>query len=650
MKKLLLAFLFLLTVNSGFSQWTSNPNVNTPVATQEAFSENYSASISDGAGGVIIVYTTNVWDYMTSESSTMVHAQRLSAAGVAQWGVNGIVVAVDAEYPILSTDGNGGAVILWAKETTYPNNDTKLYGQRLDQNGNKLWATNGVEITATSSEYYLSSVMHDTNGFVLIYNEDKTGGYDMYVQKLDMNGALQWGANGLKVNDSSGDFSGVVYKDGSNYLVVFGEEYEIGLDDEGMRVYWQKLNANGTKNGTNIEIEDLFPAGGLDFYVENLAYDGNGGIYYTTTGDNDNEAKLYLQHIAANGTKSFNATTWGIEVDASIGKPTGFGYVDYGVSMESDGEGGVIVGWTDVRNGNYGIYAQRFNISGTKLWSGTDVTVIPTSVSNRFYDGHIKRDIDGNFVFLAPKDIGGNNNHLYVQKISPSGSTLYPAEGIFAAGKNTSKYAEMVVSGDKVVIVWEEFGGDDYDIYAQSVFSNGVLPVSLISFHATSKTIGASLTWSTASELNNKHFVLEKSADGVSFTPIATLAGQGTSSIKSNYQYIDKDFNGSAYYRLTQVDLNGEQVVYTDLVKYLKFTGLAVVAYPNPTTGQLFVNTDGIKINSEVRLTDIKGKVVEAKAAIHSPLIFEVSHLPAGLYFIEYNDGLKTQIKKVIKQ
>lgn len=652
MKKLLLAFLFLLIVKPGFTQWSGDPNVNTPVAVQEGISENNPVPISDGEGGVIVVYTVSVWDFNNSSNNTTIYAQRISAAGLAQWDASGIQIATVPQftYPTISTDGNGGVVILWDKNLDHVTDNSQVYGQRLNQNGNKLWGANGVEITSTPGEYWASGITYDINGFVVTYGNEEEGNNDLYAQKLDMNGSLLWGTGGVKINDAEGwAEGGLIFKDGDNYLIVFGEEYKIGENDEGMRLGWQKLNSNGTKNGTNVLLEDVFPTGGLDFYVDGFAYDGNGGFYYAITGDNDNEAKLYLQHISSTGTKSFNATPWGIEVDQSIGRLSESGYIDYGISLVSDGAGGVIVGWTDTRGGNYGLYAQRFNVSGTRVWGSGDVTVIPTLVSDRFYDGHIKMDTDGNFIFMVPKDADIEGNHLYVQKVSPSGMVLFPQAGVFAVGRSTHKYAEMVVSGNKVILVWDE-SGSDYNIYAQSVFSSGVLPVSLLSFNASTKFNGALLTWSTASEKSNKHFVLEKSIDGISFTPIAEIRGKENSSEKSNYQYIDKDFNKSAYYRLTQVDINGKQTIYSDLVRHLKFMSFAVVAYPNPTTENLFINTESISTNSIVKLMDVKGKVVETKTVTHSPLVFDVSSLPSGVYFVQYTDGVKMQINKVIKQ
>ncbi|WP_461486216.1 hypothetical protein, partial [Pedobacter sp.] len=320
-----------------------------------------------------------------------------------------------------------------------------------------------------------------------------------------------------------------------------------------------------------------------------------------------------MQHILSNGTKTFAG--WGIEVDPSIGKYNASGnYVSYGVALASNGTGGVIISWTDTRSGNDGLYAQNFNSAGTKLWaSGSDVTVMPSLVSSAFYESHFKVDSDGNFVFMVSKDAGANNRHLYVQKLSPAGTVLYPTAGVFAAGRASSKYGELLIIGNKAVLIWEEYFYDNvnneqvYNIFAQTVFSDGTLPVELTSFNASAKTYGALLEWQTLTETNNSHFIVEKSIDGTSFQTINTVSGKGTTQEKSNYQFTDANFAQSAYYRLTQVDLNGNKKVYDDLVKYLKALGATekIAVYPNPTVASVFVKSNDATKGLKASLTDL---------------------------------------------
>src|SRR6185437_13532998 len=90
-----------------------------------------------------------------------------------------------------------------------------------------------------------------------------------------------------------------------------------------------------------------------------------------------------------------------------------------------------------------------------------------------------------------------------------------------------------------------------------------VLPIDLLNFSCQPSTKGLELTWSTASETNNKIFTIERSKDGVTFQPIATVPGAGNSTTTHNYTYTDESpFNGINYYRLSQTDFDGQTTTY----------------------------------------------------------------------------------------
>jgi hypothetical protein len=85
-----------------------------------------------------------------------------------------------------------------------------------------------------------------------------------------------------------------------------------------------------------------------------------------------------------------------------------------------------------------------------------------------------------------------------------------------------------------------------------------VAPVELLSYSGRVKSANtASLMWVTASEKNSSYFSIEKSDDATNFSEIGTVRAQGNSTNIVNYTFDDNHFNGSAYYRLKIVDLDG---------------------------------------------------------------------------------------------
>ena len=109
------------------------------------------------------------------------------------------------------------------------------------------------------------------------------------------------------------------------------------------------------------------------------------------------------------------------------------------------------------------------------------------------------------------------------------------------------------------------------------------LPVTLLDFTAQAEGAGVRLAWATASELNNAGFGVERSADGLVFAPLATVAGAGTSSTRHDYALLDARLPAGAallYYRLAQTDHSGAVVHSPVRAVHLRPTAAAFVVYP----------------------------------------------------------------------
>lgn len=91
-----------------------------------------------------------------------------------------------------------------------------------------------------------------------------------------------------------------------------------------------------------------------------------------------------------------------------------------------------------------------------------------------------------------------------------------------------------------------------------SVSSENPLPVELLFFNAEPTKGAVQCTWVTASEYNNDHFVVERSADGINYTVVDVVAAVGNSVSLESYAYTDLvPLRGTSYYRLRQVDVDG---------------------------------------------------------------------------------------------
>ncbi|MCI1754175.1 MAG: hypothetical protein LKM36_15335 [Flavobacteriales bacterium] len=116
-----------------------------------------------------------------------------------------------------------------------------------------------------------------------------------------------------------------------------------------------------------------------------------------------------------------------------------------------------------------------------------------------------------------------------------------------------------------------------------SLSTQNPLPIELISFTAKANGDHVDLAWATASEKDNDHFNVERSADALDFAPISEVAGAGNSQSVLHYTDVDKTpLPGLSYYRLRQTDFNGATSLSQAVpVFFNRATGGLVVLYGN---------------------------------------------------------------------
>lgn len=169
-----------------------------------------------------------------------------------------------------------------------------------------------------------------------------------------------------------------------------------------------------------------------------------------------------------------------------------------------------------------------------------------------------------------------------------------------------------------------------YSIYSLEVYQTPtVLPVSLLDFQTKMQTNGrVSLNWSTASELNNNYFLIERSADGKNFTQIGQVASKGSNS-RLDYSFTDATpFKGLNYYKLTQVDFDGGNKTLGIKSQNVSISTANSILYPNPLQGnKLYLSlanqADGsvsVSINNLLGKTIYQGKVNVVSGTATVPL------------------------------
>jgi parallel beta-helix repeat protein len=184
----------------------------------------------------------------------------------------------------------------------------------------------------------------------------------------------------------------------------------------------------------------------------------------------------------------------------------------------------------------------------------------------------------------------------------------------------------------------------------------GPLPVELVSFGAKAAGQNAQLTWRTAQELNNDHFVVERSFDGKKFSSVGQVQGQGTTTLATNYTFTDaqvasKTAGQGVYYRLRQVDTDG--TASFSAVQVVSFSNIETTlsVSPNPASGYAAVDLSTLAEGTyQVTVRDVTGRLVHqaSKGGIEHKL--PAGQWPTGIYLIQVKGQAVIKTARLIKE
>jgi hypothetical protein len=487
---ILIILLGGLATMSGSAQWSTNAAENNPVTGSDK-DQREAVIISDGAGGVFIAWRD--YQYTTSIFGGEIHAQRLNSEGIIQWDANGIGVNAGSLNkghfsPVMTGDGHGGAILGWGRNLgslynydifsqkldaggtkKWPLNDvtvsdasgtesfhqvisddssgaiftwqhlpgtpgsTDIYAQRVDSAGNVRWVEDGVEICmAAESQSWPKLVGDGASGAIITWadSRDGMGESDVYAQRIDAMGTVQWTSDGVEVcNYLYFQGSPVITTDGNGGAIIAWEDGRAGAQD----IYAQRLNAAGepqwAEHGIpvcNASQNQISPY---------IVSDGADGAIVVWEDLRDGTPDIYAQRINASGEMLWTAN--GVPVSAAPNEQNA------PVAI-SDRAGGIIITWWDYRSDAFGdIFAQRLNGAGWPMWKKEGV---PVSTASSYQMTPVLATDGNEGAIIVWEDFrNGSHYDIYAQRVQKNGYL-----GTFADGDNDgiSDQEEQGPSGD----------------------------------------------------------------------------------------------------------------------------------------------------------------------------------------------------------
>jgi hypothetical protein len=271
-------------------------------------------------------------------------------------------------------------------------------------------------------------------------------------------------------------------------------------------------------------------------------------------------------------------------------------------------------------------------------------------------------------IWLDTRDNPGSyNSALYYSNSKDGGSTWSPNEKFsdnfnpHVGWPNQQKmgdYFDMVSDSNGAHLSWAAtFNGEQDVYYSYITDTTGVIPVELISFLSSVAANVVTLYWSTATEINNQLFEIERRSESGDYIMVGYVNGHGTTTDPQEYSYVDNTVEtGTFFYRLKQIDFLGTYE-YSDEIE-VEVNGPLyfelVQNYPNPFNPSTSIKfslpeTGVVKLAIYNPLGEEVAVLVDGIVqAGFNEVIFDASNLPSGTYVYRLKAGNKVQAKKMI--
>ncbi|MFT3846035.1 MAG: T9SS type A sorting domain-containing protein [Lacibacter sp.] len=403
--------------------------------------------------------------------------------------------------------------------------------------------------------------------------------------------------------------------------------------------------------------------------------DPEGNLYYILNTSGNNGA---VQIYSATPTGSSNVSVGTIDMNGT-GDNTSLGFVRLG--FDANGKGWIIAG-----DGASALYIASFQgngvnpISNVNTFSNSTLTIAGGAASD-FQNGDLAISASGTLYALA--NITGGDTYIYTLNslttpttltkkwtVQTGGATfsgsvngvawtqtgsmhISTANGIYFIDQTTTNSVSGTVQAS---LISSTTGLTDL---ASSEFpGQSTLPVVYSEFKVKKNGSNAELAWTTENEINNDHFIVERSTDGVRFQKAGTVNAKGSGASKQSYSFIDPlGSSAIVYYRLQQVDVSGAST-YSNIISLRNSENKVgkINVYPNPFVSDIKVQVQSDKKDDLiVRVSNMAGQVVLTKkftlqTGDNVIVLTGVETLKTGIYSVEMiTDGWKT-VQRVTKQ
>jgi hypothetical protein len=377
----------------------------------------------------------------------------------------------------------------------------------------------------------------------------------------------------------------------------------------------------------------------MEVYPENT-YGGSSSTNYATEIDKE---RCLDQTICVMPGVTYNLSFKGTRrIDASTPNTVGVAIKVTGVSS-----GNIYVSQSkNYSNTSFAWTTQTYSFAVASSSTDRKVTLHIEDNNNHSTYGVIMDDIelhpssDMTISGTTAATVGSSYNYSVVN--SPSSGITYNwnngADATPATSTAASPLVSWSVAGNKSMSVAISNNTCVVTSLSASILVTGVLPLNFTSFTGNMNNNKAMLTWTTANEVNNSYFVVERSVNGRNYDSVGRVQTAAVAGANS-YSFSEVNNNSISYYRIRQVDIDGGYT-YSSVITLKNAGGNHDVAvYPSiATTTVQYAITNDRQAEAIVQVFNITGEPVLSRKEMllqgSNLKTLTVTQLPAGAYWL----------------
>lgn len=441
------------------AQWASTGNGICVLAGDQS----YPATTTDGAGGAFVV-----WVDSRSGTEADLYLQRITASGAiaAGWQPNGDTLCValhDQSSPVIVSDGAGGAFVAWVDDRAGVGS-SDIYLQRITSSGAVAtgWPAGGLAVCTAGGSQFMPTLTMESGAAIVAWQDDRNPSLDVYAQKVSAAGAVQWTANGAAVCTALGSQSDpAIVGDKAGGAIVAWQDTRGGATAD---IYAQRLNASGAPQWS-LDGNALCTSAS-DQITPHVLADASGGAIVVWDDYRSNNADIYAQRVNASGVAQWMAN--GVALCLNLGE-------QYGGVPVSDGAGGAIVPWVDFRFPTGSYYAQRISDTGVLGWVANGLPIC--SVGDVSDPVASPDGMGGAFFVWDDARPGGNGVDLYAVRFASDGTlgTGWTSGGTLICNAAGNQLVPVVTTdgSGSLIASWFDGRNGNNDIYAKRLAIGG---------------------------------------------------------------------------------------------------------------------------------------------------------------------------------